>query len=215
MSAIIYDLDERKGGFVAVDTLATMPGYYPWYFTSKAFAIPHLRMVVAVTGIANVLEPYIAAINRRPIKGISDLSTQCSEILQEVWMDHVEARFELEGVPGEGNNSTTVWHFGFSELTGNCTIFTNYVGDEFATEIRPCGIFGKPAAGPFKPSPNKQVNLQRIMLAQQSIEHEKPFDKRLHIGGEMVMFNLTKDGILITTAARFPDYGDIHEEIFG
>lgn len=53
MSLLTF-IHERDSALILTDTLATMPEGEPFMFQSKAWAIPHLNMAVAVTGVTNL-----------------------------------------------------------------------------------------------------------------------------------------------------------------
>jgi len=50
MSSLIVATDETQV-LVVTDTLATHPDGRPLKFTTKAFVVPHLNLIIAATGI--------------------------------------------------------------------------------------------------------------------------------------------------------------------
>ena len=53
MSSLIFELNTDCIN-VATDTLATLPDGSPAVFSTKAMYLPHLRMIVAGTGVAGI-----------------------------------------------------------------------------------------------------------------------------------------------------------------
>jgi hypothetical protein len=49
MSSLIFHTEQEQA-VVATDTLAVSPGGRPFTFTTKAFHVPHPRMLIAGTG---------------------------------------------------------------------------------------------------------------------------------------------------------------------
>ena len=109
MSSLIYKV-EKMQVFIATDTLATMNGR-AMGFTTKAFPLPHLRMVIAGTGLAGFLDHWLVAVNALPVRGIDALNEHAQAGLLNV------LRTFKKQFPSM-NETTSVYHFGFSENTG-------------------------------------------------------------------------------------------------
>jgi hypothetical protein len=66
MSSLIF-YTEQEQAIIATDTLAVSPGGSPFTFTTKAFHVPHLRMVIAGTGCGGFLDRWLCYLNSRMI----------------------------------------------------------------------------------------------------------------------------------------------------
>ena len=99
---------------------------------------------------------------------------------------------------------TTVYHFGFSEVTGLIHSFAYRSTNNFRSEQIPYGLRYKPKCTiPENPSPE---HITDMMESQRSIQASKPEKERLYIGGEIQIHHLTKDGSSVYTSHRFDDY---------
>src|SRR6185295_13932269 len=112
MSSLIFHTDESQV-FIATDTLATSPGGEPFLFTTKAFVVPHLWMMMAGTGAGGFLGRWFIEVNDRMIvKGIDNLDYHTPQALARIWSAYKQ---ELS-IPD--SFTTTVYHSGFSEEEG-------------------------------------------------------------------------------------------------
>lgn len=212
MSAINFQLFS-DGGYVAVDTLATFNEGQPCYFTSKAIPLPHLNMLIAVTGVSGTLTAFLGDINNRVIRGPEDLAFKAPELLQKIWMQQMDAFSRLPGqVPA--NHSTTIFHFGFSEESGEMVGYQHHSGHEFAAE-RLSGAGGKPDAEVTGEPLEGLLNSKRLLVGQQRSESKKAFSDRLHIGGNAIGFAIQKEGIFCAQLGPLPGEEDVRKAILG
>jgi hypothetical protein len=150
MSSLIFHTEQEQA-VIATDTLAVSPGGRPLTFTSKAFHVPHLRMVIAGTGCGGFLDGWLCHLNSRMIvPGIDALAVHAPAALQTLWNSYC-AEYKIS----EGR-TTTVYHFGFSEASD--TIKSNAFRSEncFVSEERLltgylvldlCNVIAGPACG--------------------------------------------------------------------
>lgn len=133
MSSLIF-VTENDQAIIATDTLATSPGGEPAFFTTKAFHIPHLRMIIAGTGMSGLLGSWFLNVNdRMVVKGIRNLDFHAPELLRQNWSDLKESI----GIPDD--LTTTVYHFGFTEDDVIATYVYRSIND-FETESLAYGI---------------------------------------------------------------------------
>ena len=112
MSSLIFYTNKDQV-FVATDTLATTTNGEPFMFTTKAFIVPHLRMLICGTGMGGVLGRWFVAINDKMIvRGIDNLNYHTPSILNNIWSDY-KKEFSIEE-----NITATVYLVGFSEEDG-------------------------------------------------------------------------------------------------
>ena len=203
MSLLMY-LHEENGFMVMTDTLATTPQGVPLAFTDKCWAFPSMNLLVATTGIKDLGARWVDTLyNRMLARDIVMLDLHAPEIMRKIW---VELHDEY-GDPGEA--TSTVYHFGIEEETGQPVRYIYRSADNFETERHDepgFGIKPDPPGGWTVPDGlDPWIDLaQRVRVN----EDERPLAERIHIGGELVVTVLTNDGISIVTAHRFDDYDD-------
>jgi len=207
MSSLIYCADEKEI-FVATDTLATFPDGAPRMFTTKAFVVPHLRMIVCCTGIQGFLGRWFIEINDRMlVRGIDNLNFHAPKILPSLFRKYKDEY----GIPE--NILSTVYHFGFSE---NDRLVHSYVyrsENNFVSEQLPYGIRVKPAC---KPAESFQLpqDLRRMMDEQRSIQESLPRDERVYIGGEIQAYHLTETATAMYICDQFDDFETTEQTIY-
>jgi hypothetical protein len=207
MSSLIF-LVEKTQVLIATDTLATLNGRAR-QFATKAFPLPHLRMVIAGTGLAGFLDHWLVAVNASPVRGIDALNENAQAGLLNV------LRTFNKQFPSM-NDSTTVYHFGFSEETGVIHSFA-YKSEELF-EPRPIeyGLYVKPNV-PEDAIPKDTLypsDIPRIMAAQRAIQEKVPKETRVYIGGEMHMHHLEQVGYKAYRVGQFEDFAETRRAIF-
>lgn len=199
MSSLIFATDEVQA-FVATDTLATSPDGEPFLFTTKAFAVPHLRIIMAGTGIGGFLGKWFVQVNdRMVVKGIDHLDYHTPEALSPLWQAHkVEC-----SMPDDF--TTTVYHFGFSEEDGLIHSYAYRSVNNFQSERLQYGFGVKPEAEIPEPY-QLPTDVRRIMDSQRAIQSTRPKHQRVYVGGEIVVHHLTEQGFSIYVLDQFKDY---------
>src|SRR5580704_1233278 len=139
MSSLIFHTDEKQA-FVATDTLATHPDGRPFKFTTKAFIVPHLRLLMAGVGIHGFMSRWFVHMNDMVIvRGIDNLDYHTPRALSRLWQSY---RKELS-ITDE--MTTPVYHLGFSEATGVMHSYAYRSTNNFASErLEPYGLRVKP-----------------------------------------------------------------------
>lgn len=207
MSSLIFLTDQTQA-FVATDTLAVSLDGEPFMFTTKAFSIPHLKMIICGTGAGGFLGKWFIQVNDRMIvKGIDNLDFHTPKILSELW-DSYKKEFSLTD-----KLTTTVYHFGFSEEDGLIHTFAYRSTANFKSETLGCGIGCKPECS-LPEDYEFPRDIKKMIDEQRSIQLDKPKDERIYIGGEIQIHHLTNNGINIYTLAKFDNYSDVEKEIF-
>ncbi len=206
MSSLIFHTDQSQA-FVATDTLAVSPGGEPFMFTTKAFAVPHLKMIICGTGAGGFLGKWFTQVNDRMIvKGIDNLDFHTPKILSELW-DNYKKEFS------QSSETTTVYHFGFSEEKGIIHTYVYRSIGNFVSESRGYGVGCKPDCS----LPENHVfptDIIKMMDEQRRNQLSIPKEKRIFVGGEIQIHHLTKDGINIYTLSKFDDYSDNEQKIY-
>jgi len=198
MSSLIFYTDESQA-LIATDTLATYADGRPFLFTTKAFIVPHLRAIIAGTGAGGFLGKWFVRVNDRMLlRGLEHLNHHAPAILPNIWTEF-QREFSIKDV------STTVYHFGFSEVTGRIRSYAYRSTDGFRSEEIAYGLGRKPECDV---PDNYQLpdDIKKMMDDQRAIQASKPKEERLYIGGEIVVHYLSKGGFNTYTLHRFDDY---------
>ena len=208
MSSLIFNIEEHQV-LVATDTLAVLPDSgKPFKYTTKAFVLPHLRLIIAGTGIAGFLSRWFVRINDQfLVAGIDSLDHHAPGDLPAIW-----AGFKHElAIPD--SMQTSIFHFGISENTGLLHSFAYRSNNNFRSEPLGPGIYARPEVA-IPDSYNLPHDLKKIMDDQRNMESSKPKDKRVYIGGEIEIHQLSKEGFCIYTLDRFEDYEENEKAMF-
>ncbi len=88
MSSLIFYTDETQV-LVGTDTLATHPDGRPLKFATKAFIVPHLKLIMAGTGTGGLLGRWFVFMNDSTIvRGIDNLNYHAPRALRMLWQRH-------------------------------------------------------------------------------------------------------------------------------
>ena len=207
MSSLIF-VTEKEQVLTATDTLATSQDGKPFMFTTKAFIVPHIQMIMCGTGINGFLTRWFVEVNdRMVVRGIENLNYHTPHILQSL-----QQKYNQEySLPD--NITTTVYHFGFSEDDGFIHAYAYRSASNFTSETLEYGIGVKPESGPLE---NVEIpkDVKKIMDKQRAIQATRPKNERVYIGGKIQIVHLTNLGFAVHTLDQFDDYEKIQNEIF-
>jgi len=129
MSSLISCTDSEQA-LVLTDTLAVVDGK-PFKFTTKAHIVPHINVIVAGTGVGAFADWWFVEVNTKiNVQGIDGLNTKTSNALADLWVRFNRA-FEVGGA-----KTLTIYHFGFSEVTGLMKTFVYRSETGFQSEPR-------------------------------------------------------------------------------
>jgi hypothetical protein len=207
LSSIIFHT-EASQVLVATDTLATSPDGKPLKFTTKAFVVPHLRMIIAGTGAGGFLDTWFMQINTSMVvRGIQNLNHHAPHSLAVIWSGYKQQ------FPLLKDFTATVYHFGFCEESTLIQSFAYRSDRGFASELLPYGLAVKPQCDVPE---NYRVpdDIKGMMVHQRSVQKLRPKNERVHIGGEIQIHHLSKTGFSIYTLDRFDDFGSVERAMF-
>lgn len=207
MSSLVFYTDEEQA-VVATDTLAVHPDGAPFMLTSKALFLPHLKTIIAGTGVGTFSVDWACAVNNNlVVRSIEHLNYHTPNALRERWQELVQKYPEVEDA------MTTVYHFGVSGESGEIVAYAYRSTDSFESEVIPYGFRYKPECA--MPEGESVMELiPKIMEAQRQHQESVPANERLYIGGEVTVTHLSKNGCATSTLYTFEDYEDQLEEIF-
>jgi hypothetical protein len=207
VSSLIFYTDPDQA-LVVTDTLAVNPDGSPFVFTSKAHYIPHLRTIIAGTGVGGFsVDWFLRANSRMLLRGIENLDFHAPAALRDLWSSYI---IEYSLTSG---STTTVYHFGFSEDSGEIAAFAYRSTNNFVSERLAYGTGVKPECS--VPEGNLYEHLQTMMLEQRSIQAGIPASERIYIGGEAMAIHLTAEACTYSTLFAFPDFHDQSRMAFG
>jgi hypothetical protein len=202
LSALIFFTNESEV-LVATDTLATSTDGKPFKFTTKAFIVPHLKLLIAGTGIGGFLGRWFVHINDWMIvRGIDELDCHTPQILTAMWQAEEHA------------STTTIYHFGFSEKTGLIQSFAYKSTNDFRSDRLSYGLNVNPEC-PMPANCCLPRDIRKMMDDQRTMQDSLPKEeRRLYIGGEIEVHRLSKDGFHAYTLDQFDDYARDEKAIY-
>lgn len=208
MSSLIFFTDEDNA-VVATDTLVVTPDGEPFMFTSKAIHLPHLKVIVAGTGLQGFASEWALKINDKLIvNGLNNLDYHTPLCLRELWI-----KFKTELLFGE-EMTTTVYQFGFSQIDGNIAAFAYRSTNNFESEELTYGMRAKPKCTFLEENDSVIDAIPKMMRDQRRIQDEGPKDGRLYIGGEIQVLHLTRNDCRSFKLGEFDDIEDTQQEMF-
>lgn len=192
MTALIYYISSDEA-VVATDTVTKTED--PAYL-SKFVYLPHIRTIVAITGISRLMWDWLLAMSCHPyeVTGIEALAGDAPRELRSIYDSY-----------GEVGTNSTIYHFGFSEVTGEMVGHRFHSAEGFALDRLPHGVmFMKPPLGDMPPPGNSpEANVETLLRAQKAQEDQKDPDERCYIGGEGVLIRLTREGAVTRNLFAF------------
>lgn len=186
---------------VITDTLATTEGV-PYLFASKSYLVPHLGMVVAFTGWANIGQRWAADVHSNMVCRDIDMLDQFAPD----GLRRINAQVEAEFGPLSG--STTVYHFGVSEDRKTYVAYAYRSAADFVSEqLAPNGFGVKPPPLTMPTNPPSEIRGYIELAEQIKAEQEnRDASSRLYIGGELVVVHLTEGLMVVAKIHRFADF---------
>lgn len=182
---------------VCTDTLATTPEGEPYLLVTKCSVVPHLDMVIAGTGVAELTERWRrAAASQILARDIDMLDRYTPEILRPTW---AEVLADNDGVPP----TATVYHFGWSWEREEYVGYAYRSTRDFESEPLEPGMRVKPEpVGPFNADDGFVELAERIRCEQAELSPEH----RIYIGGDLILTALHEQTILTRRLHRFADF---------
>lgn len=207
MSSLIF-YTEQGNAFIATDTLAVDEEGLERQYTSKAVLIPHLRMVIAGTGVGGFSSRWFVTVNdSMVVRGLDHLNYHTPEGLRQLF-----ANYQKEaGFPT--TLTTTIYHIGISEETGHIHSYAYRSENDFASERLGYGMRLKPE-GNVPDNYELPSGIVPIMESQRAIQARKPPAIRLYIGGEIQVIQIMRGGFYCYQLHRFDDFGTTEEAIY-
>lgn len=207
MSSLIFATDAEQA-FVATDTLAVSYDGEPSFFTTKAFIVPHLKMIIAGTGVTGLMSKWFVQVaHGMVVRGIEHLDYHTPDSLNRAWTQLGEE------LPIPDNFTTTIYHIGFSEEDGQMKSYAYRSKSDFDSEELTYGLRYKPECT-VPENYRLPFDIPTMMQEQREIQALKPIENRVYIGGEILITHLTKDGFHSYNLCKFDDYDADEEAIY-
>lgn len=206
MSSLIF-YTQSDVAVVATDTLAVSHDGSPFSFCTKAGYIPHLKTIIAGTGVGGFSNKWLLdASTRMVLRGIHNLDCHTQKGLKVLW-ENYKKEYSLTD-----KETTTVYQFGISEENGEIISFAYRSTNDFQSEPLQFGTGVKPACTVLE---GNLIDIIPDMMAEQrKNESEKPDSERVYIGGEIIALVLTKDGCNHINIGKFDDFYADENTIF-
>ena len=206
MSSLIFATDERNI-LVATDTLGVTTEGEPFLLASKATHVPHLRTIIAGTGVGGLSNEWALTVSMRMVvRGIMNLNYHTPKGLRDLWRKYKAVYSIPEGL------TTTVYQFGISEEDDRVLSFAYRSTSDFESEQLQYGFGVKPEC--TIPEGDFLEALPQMMAEQRRNQEALPKDERLYIGGEIQALHLTADGCRSFKVGQFPDFEAHQRAIF-
>jgi hypothetical protein len=209
MTSLIFFTDETQV-LTATDTLATSPDDKgrPLMFTTKAFIIPHLQLIMCGTGVGGFLGKWFIEVNdRMVVRDIDNLDYHTPKALGYLWQKFRDEYFIPDYL------TTTVYHFGFSEMDGKIHNYVYRSVNNFISENILYGIGVKPICHPPENAGFPMI-IKSLMDEQRALQQSLPKNERVYIGGKIQVHHLTKAGFSVYILDQFEDFESVQQEIF-
>lgn len=202
MSLLFFDQQE-DGALIVTDTLVTVGDNVPVMFQSKVWQLPHLNMVMVLTGTANVGTAWYQAITTS--YGLYDI-----ESVNKITPDALNAIYAAMTTDFGHLGSTTIYQFGFPEGYDKLVSYAYRSSESFKPERFAGSRFC------VKPMPPEY---QYAMPANQddivALAHEvRDFNSQIlgeggvAIGGELYATFVENGRIQTARCHRFADYDE-------
>ncbi|MGP5323191.1 hypothetical protein [Vreelandella titanicae] len=208
MSSLIFYTDDTQA-LVATDTLVVDPSGNPIHFCSKAIYLPHLRTIIAGTGIGGFANNWANDVNNDfVVSGIDNLDFHTPSSLRAKW----EKLTKEHDFPEDA--TTTVYQIGISENSQQISSYAYRSTSNFESEKLSHGLKMKPECQPVGNDLSLLEALRPMMEEQRRIQEQVDERARLYIGGQCTYMHLTKDACTTATLFNFEDYEDQLSHIF-
>lgn len=209
VSLIIF-IQERDATHIVTDTLATTVDGIPMMFQTKAWAVPHLNMAIAVTGLANLGAAWYNTLRDRAVaRDITDVAEFAPHYLRSHFAELEE---EERGSVETARVTCTVYQFGFHRGTGRAVRYVYRSRDNFEPEYFDEPGFGvKPAPGADGETldlPESPAQIVELAIRCRAEQDRRPLADRIFIGGELHMLTLADGFAQTRRLARFSDYDE-------
>jgi hypothetical protein len=199
------------GVVVITDTLATTVPGDPYLLVTKCGIVPHLDLVVAGTGTANLSERWRTMVYGHLLcRDIEMLDLHAPAALRDLWN---EIQKEFPHAADELMTST-VYHLGRSERTGEYVGFVYRSADNFVSEPMGPGFRVKPEpVSQLTAAPESIEEMAELAHQIRAEQNTLPKSERIHIGGELVLVMMQSGSTTAAKIHRYEDFENVWQEM--
>jgi hypothetical protein len=188
------------------DTLATTNEGEPLSLVTKCGLMPHLDLVIAVTGTAQLGDRWRSCVLSDMLcRDIDMLDLHAPNALQRIWAE-VRSEFE-DAMPADA--TSTVYHLGLSEDRGTYGGYVYRSTSGFQSEVLEPGFRVRPRPDDALRDPPGTID-EMVSLAHRLREEQEavPIGTRIHIGGDLVLCVMHERSVVFAKVDRFSDFED-------
>lgn len=190
---------------VVSDTLCTDFAGVPLKHVSKIATLPHMDMLIGLTGFSDVLVRWNSVLSSwAPGNSIDDLDDYAAQVLPLIW-DEI--------FPGGSDLRTTVRHWGWSPKEGRFVGRSFRSTNGFTPEVMP-------DAWAFSPDPRPDhletvidsfERVVEVCRGQQEHGLAQPEGEKVYIGGRLIAHSLTRQdgGPVVASSYCIEDLPDL------
>lgn len=205
MTALVFALQPDQI-CVAMDTLVVgAEDKKPMCFQRKFLSLPENELLIAGTGLANLINGWFGYVSSLSDLGdIDDLNHFASSVLAA----------SVRAAGGLGEITTTLYHFGYSRAEAKYVGYAYRSTTDFQLERLQYALGVKP---PVRVEPTENIEFPgfmiEIILNQQRQDQQLSIEQRVGIGGEIEFAVLSNRNTQIKTVHRFETYEAEHRYI--
>lgn len=189
----------EDGVIVITDTLATTVDGESRCLVTKCAVVPHLSMVIAGTGIAQLSARWVALVMESMLcRDIDMLDRHAPTAIRDLW-----AELDRTGIPTQ---TSTVYHFGLSEDRGHYVGYAYRSDEDFESEPLEPGFRVKPQPRSMGNAPQSLEELVAMACEIRSEQDARPAAERIYIGGDLVLVSMQNGGITTGKIHRWDDF---------
>lgn len=205
MTALVYTLQPDQI-CLAMDTLVVdAEDKTALCYQTKFSILPHLNLVIAGTGLASLVSGWFHCANGNLLAtGIEDLNSLAPDLFRNA---------EKE-IPGNNLTSSTIYHFGYSQLDNRYVGYALRSTNNWNPERLPDALGFKPV---IQITPTDDIRfpdfLIDIIKEQRRQDQLLPLADQVGIGGEIQFVNLENGKIMASTVYQFESYRSDWEQM--
>lgn len=203
MTALVFALQPDQV-CVAMDTLVVgAEDKQPVYFQRKFIALPEMNLLIAGTGLANLINDWFSLV--RSLIEVTDIEVTDIDELNDLAPSELSALASTYF--GSYVTTTTLYHFGYSKGEGQYVGYAYRSTDGFEPDRLQYALGYKPVI-PIAPTDDIRFPdfLIEIILEQQRQDLLLPVEEQVGVGGEIEFAVLSEGAIHVETVHRFASY---------
>lgn len=198
---------------ITTDTLTLTIEKTPHKYATKVFPLPHLKGVICGTGSLDIILEWFLFVQKNfVVKDIKFLDEIATDKLNEF----------SENYRNSGENTCTIYHFGFSEEDDRFVGFAYRSTSKYKSEVLSDGFGFKPPDGNIleyfidETRRRGRIDLDlfiNVIKKQKHLDDKKGIKDRVGIGGAIHFLKLNKNSQFIWECYTFEDYNELFQSM--